>query len=319
MKKNIHIALLGYGHVGKGFYELFNRLRQSNLRIVAIAEREPGKLPPELRHLFQAAEQVVARKDIDIIVEATNTSSEAFGLVQTALQRGCRVVSANKKMLARHLQILEPYIAAGDLRYEAAACASLPVFRILETFYFEEPVNSIRGIFNGTCNYLLTRMESDPRELAELLPEAQRLGYAEADPTDDIDGHDTVYKLLLLIRSTWGDILKPSDVQRSGIRALRQEDVARARNNNRRLKLVAEARRENGVVEASVGVRETGPDDPLYHVSAENNILQVMGAWSGPQHYTGRGAGSLPTGKAMLQDVLDLAARHSFAPANLQK
>ena len=108
MKKTIQIALLGYGHVGKGFYELFNRLRQSNLRIAAIAERTPDKLPPELRHLFQTAEQVVARKDIDIIVEATNTSTEAFGLVQTALQRGCRVVRANKNMLARHMQILEP-------------------------------------------------------------------------------------------------------------------------------------------------------------------------------------------------------------------
>jgi homoserine dehydrogenase len=316
MNTTLNIALLGFGHVGKGFFELQGRLKHSPFRIAAIAERNPEKLPPPLRHLFLDSHKAVQRRDIDIVVEATNAPQEAFDLVKTALNRGARVVSANKKMLARHLPELEPYIHSGRLKYEAAACASIPVFRILETFYFEEPVVKIRGILNGTCNYLLTQMEATRQPIADLISEAQALGYAEADPTDDVDAWDTLYKLILLVRSTWGLQLSPEQVERSGILGIRPADVAAAAARGERLKLIAEADMTDGKLRASVGVRSVTADDPLYHVSAENNILQVFGAWSGPQHYTGRGAGSLPTGKALLQDVLDLSSGSSFRSAN---
>lgn len=317
MKKIKNISLLGFGNVGRGFYEIFSSLENSEFQVIAIAERHPEKLPAELRHLFRHSADLVSDRDSDLIVEATNTSEEAFQLVITALQASKTVVSANKKMLAHNLAELHPFIKAGRLKFEAAACASIPVFRILNGFYSHEPVSKIRGIFNGTCNYLLSRLENEESELPALIADAQALGFAEADPTDDIDGHDTLYKLILLAYQTWGIILKPSDIDLNGIRQITRRQVIAASAAGKRLKLVAEADFSKEQLIATVAVHEVDSNDPLYHISAENNLFQIFGQWSGPQFYAGKGAGALPTGKAMLQDVLDYGTKsntlHKFS------
>lgn len=306
MTQTKNIAIIGYGNVGRGFYELYNKITDPGFRISAIAERHPEKLPGELRSLFRLASEVVHDPDIDLVVEVTNNADEAFTLVEEALREGKKVVSANKKMLARNLKTLEPFIRQGRLRFEAAACASIPVFRIIDSFYSQEPLTRIRGIFNGTCNYLLTRMEGEGRALPELIADAQALGFAEADPTDDVEGHDTLYKLILLAYSAWGQVLSPAQIQRGGISGVEPEDVLAAKAKGQRLKLVADATWDGRHLHARVGVEAVTPEDPIFATTAENNILQVFGEWSGPQHYVGRGAGSWPTGKAVLQDVTDL-------------
>ena len=228
MTQTKNIAIIGYGNVGRGFYELYNKLSDPGFRVSAIAERHPEKLPGELRSLFRLAAEVVHDPDIDLVVEVTNNADEAFTLVEEALREGKKVVSANKKMLARNLKTLEPFIRQGRLRFEAAACASIPVFRIIDGFYSQEPLTRIRGVFNGTCNYLLSRMAGEGRALPELIADAQALGFAEADPTDDVEGHDTLYKLILLAYSAWGQVLSPATVQRGGISGVKPADVKAA-------------------------------------------------------------------------------------------
>lgn len=306
MTKSKNIAIIGYGNVGRGVYELYHKLNNPGFRVTAIAERHPEKLPDELKPLFRLASEVVIDPDIDLVVEVTNSAEEAFSLVEEALREGKQVVSANKKMLATNLKTLEPFIQQGRLHYEAAACASIPVFRIIRDFYHQEPLTCIRGIFNGTCNYLLTRMESEGLALPELIADAQALGFAEADPTDDVEGHDTLYKLILLAYSAWGQVLSPGQIYREGISGVSLEQVQAAKASGRRLKLVADAAWDGTKLQARVGVEAVDTNDPLYATGAEYNILQVFGEWSGPQHYVGKGAGAWPTAKAVLQDIADV-------------
>lgn len=306
MKKKINIAILGFGTVGSALYELIQKLPESNITVSAIGERSPYKLPADLQYLFSEPEEIIINPKIDLVVELTSSNEEAYTLVNLALQQGKTVVSANKKMLATHLKQLRIPQYKNKLWYEAAACGSIPIFRIVQQYYNAEPISKIRGVFNGTSNYILSEMETVGLSFAEALQQAQRKGFAEANPSDDIDGFDTFYKLQLLCYEIWGPKSFTASYSIKGIRSITRDDIEKAKKDGKKIKLLAQAQWTEQGIEVTVTPTWVSKPDSAYNCSAENNVVEITGAWSGVQYYAGKGAGGLPTAKAVLQDITDV-------------
>jgi homoserine dehydrogenase len=246
--------------------------------------------------------------EVDCVVEMTNDADEAFLIARTALENGKHVVSANKKMLAHHLTALLEAAAKGGatLRFEAAVAASIPILRILETHFRQEEILSLSGILNGTSNYILTKM-NEGGTYEEALAEAQRLGFAETDPTMDVDGFDAAFKLALLSWQAYGILPVIEEMEITGIRSLRPKDMRLARERGERARLVAETRLEEGSLRAKVAPQFVSKEHPLYAINNEFNAIALEGAFAGQQIYIGRGAGADATGSAVLADVAYIA------------
>jgi homoserine dehydrogenase len=247
----------------------------------------------------------LAKSDIHIIVEATNDVDAAWHIVKEGLLRKIPVVTANKKLLANKLEdILRLRITTGTpIYYESAAAASIPIFQTIDRYYNFEKLHELSGIVNGTTNYILSNMAERNIEFATVLLEAQEKGYAESNPSSDIDGWDATYKAVLLTAHAFGDILQPADIVRYGIRFITSADVAYAKQLGKKIRLVFKAQKV--FEQTSVVVLPTLVDEnsAFYHVSDAYNAILVQLADSGEQLLTGKGAGSLPTGATILKDV----------------
>ena len=262
--KPVRIGLLGCGTVGTGVVKLLRangaameRRLGAPLELAAIADRRPGLdvalgLDPNLFTTDGAA--LVARPDLDIIVELFGGEEPARTLILKALANGKDVVTANKAMLAAHgEEIFRAADKAGRaVGFEASVGGGIPIIRTLREALAGDRQRAVYGIVNGTCNYILTTMTERGAEFAEVLDEAQRSGLAEADPTLDIDGHDAAHKLCLLVALAFGVMIKPAQVYTEGIRAITQQDIAYARELGFTIKLLAIAKDEDGGIEARV-------------------------------------------------------------------
>jgi homoserine dehydrogenase len=259
------------------------------------------------------ADDILDDHEINVVIETINGSDDAFYIVSEALRRGKAVISANKKMVAGHFaELLAIQDETGmPLLYEGAACGGIPIVRTLEEHFGSEPLESVSGIFNGTSNYILSNMFRNGSSLDAALLDAQRLGFAELDPSSDIDGDDAKYKLILLAAHSLGILARPESVLSLGIRHLRKADIAYARALDCKIKLTPVSRRvgENKLV-LYVLPSLIHEDHFLYHVENEYNGVEIQGTYSGIQHLRGRGAGSLPTGSALLSDLN--ALRHGY-------
>ena len=307
-KPHLRIGLIGFGCVGQGFYDILQQQPGLGLSIARIAVKTPDKARPLPADRFEfAADALLADLTLDVLVEVIDDPAEAFRLVSDALRQGRRVVTANKATLARHLPALVALERefGGTLLYEAAVCGSIPVIRTLDGYFGHEPLRAVSGIFNGSSNYVLTRMAEEGSNYGPALAEAQAQGFAETDPSLDMGAFDPRSKAVILAAHAYGVFLNPDEVLNLGIEGITAADIAYAAAQGQKIKVVARvARLPNGHVTALVTPQFVGPGSPLYAVEHEFNGVVVDAEYAGPQFLRGRGAGGHPTGSAVLADVL---------------
>ena len=325
-KQPLRIGLIGFGCVGQGFYDIIQQQPELGLAVARIAVKNPTKSRPlPADHFTYHADELLADTTLDVLVEVIDDAAEAFRLVSAALRQGRRVATANKAMLARHLPELVQLEQAhgGALLYEAAVCGSIPVIRTLDSYFSHEPLRAVRGIFNGSSNYVLTRMSEEGSDYGPALAEAQALGFAETDPSLDMGAFDPRSKAAILAAHAYGVFLEADEVLNLGIEGIRAADIAYAAARGQKIKVVASVQRlPNGRVAALVTPQLLGPESPLFTVEREFNGVLIDAEYAGPQFLRGRGAGGHPTGSAVLADVLALRrglrygyARRATAPA----
>ncbi|MFZ6000087.1 MAG: homoserine dehydrogenase, partial [Bacteroidota bacterium] len=259
-------------------------------------------------------EDILNDSDIDVVVELIDDANAAFEIVKTALQNGKAVVTANKKMVAEHLQELYDLQKKHQkpLLYEAAVCGAIPIIRNLEEYYDNDLISSIEGIFNGSTNYILTKVFEEKKSYADALQKAQELGFAESDPSLDVKGFDAKYKLVIAIAHTFGVFVKPEDVVNIGIDQISDIDLKFARENDYTIKLVVRAFKRNGKVFGFVAPQFIENQNLLSTVRNEYNAVIVEGAFSEKQLFIGKGAGSYPTGSAVLSDISALTYDYAY-------
>jgi homoserine dehydrogenase len=314
MKTPVNIGLFGFGVVGQGFYNLLKAQQPKGLQILKIAVKDPLKK----RNLSSSnfvfnEEELLFNPNLDLIVEVTNDPEAAYRIVKYGLQKGIPVVSASKKMLAGRLEELVRLSKQTGtlLLYEASVAAAIPVIQTLENYFDSEAPTRLRGIINGTTNYILSLMKLEGLSFEDALKLAQNEGFAESDPSSDVDGWDAAFKLSILNLHAFGVILDPLDITRFGIRNISSEDVEIAKKKNAEIKLLAVSIPTNNGLASWVLPSEVNNADPISAVKFENNAIELDFPFNGNVFASGKGAGSFPTGSAVLKDVIQ-AARNSL-------
>lgn len=314
--RRINIGLLGCGTVGRGFVDLLARERERirgrdgvDIAVRRILVRDAGKSRPGINPALVSTSAIDILDDgCDIIVELVGGIHSAGAFVRRALASGRHVVTANKALLAGAGRELFATAARNHVRigFEASVCGGIPIIRALRHGLAGDRIESISGILNGTCNYILTRMEQDDLEFADALRLAQERGFAEADPSLDVGGHDAEQKLRILGELAFGPQVVRTRVH--GIADVTRAEVEQARARRCVVRHVATARRAAGGIEMRVERRELPEFHPLAAVRDENNAVVVRGRAVGEMMFQGKGAGSLPTAAAVLSDVIEIAS-----------
>ncbi len=324
--RKLKVGLLGCGTVGRGFVELLARndalIRQRtgvSLSISKILVRDLGKERPGVDPaLLTTRPERVLNNGCDLVVELVGGIDPAREFVQHALRRGKHVVTANKALLASHGFSLMKAAEAQKVRleFEGSVCGGIPIIRALRSGLAGNQIQNISGILNGTCNYILTRMTEDRVEFADALREAQAKGFAEADPTLDIDGHDAAQKLKILAELAHNTRLDSDAVEVEGIRNITPGDIRAAHELGCVVKHLATTEARDGKVSLNVAPVFLPASHALAGVREENNAVLVRGDAVGDMLFSGKGAGSLPSASAVLSDVLDIACNAGAFPAN---
>lgn len=309
MSKKLTIGLFGFGVVGQGLYDIIST-KDLNIEIKKIAIKDPGKSRSLPDYLFTTdAGDILNDPEINTVIELINDADAAFNIATTALKSGKNVVSANKKMIAEHLddlvELQEKY--GTSLLYEGAVCGSIPIIRNLEEYYDNELLHSISGIFNGSSNYILSKIANEGLEYSEALIQAQDLGFAEKDPLLDVGGYDAKFKLLIAAAHAYGVFVRPEEVLNIGIQNFSSADLQFAEEHKLKIKLVPTAKKLNEQELALyVTPRLVPASDFLYNVENEYNAVSVKAAFADQQLFYGKGAGGHPTGSAVLSDIAAL-------------
>lgn len=318
----VNVGLLGCGTVGSAVVRLLRANgdeierrtgAQLRLRRVAVANVERSRgVAFEPGVLTGDAPAVVAHHDINVIVEVMGGLEPARTLLLDAIEHGKHVVTANKQLIARHgPELFAAAARAGvDLRLEASVGAGVPVIQMLKESLAANRVAEVTGILNGTTNYVLTRMAEDGSEFGDALADAQRRGFAEADPTDDVEGHDAAAKLAILATIAFHTPVHADSVYREGISRVSAQDIRYAAELGYVLKLLAIAREHGGRVEAHVHPAFIPHAHPLAAIRNELNAVFVRGDQAGEVMIVGRGAGGAPTASAVVADLIDVARNH---------
>lgn len=309
MSKKLKIGLFGFGVVGQGLHDII-RGQNLNLEIVKIAIKNPEKKRSLDAHLFTTDHnEILNNPEINTIVELIDDAEAAFKIVKTALSSGKNVVSANKKMIATHLEELVKLQAENgtSLLYEGAVCGSIPIIRNLEEYYDNELLHGISGIFNGSSNYILSKIFNEGQAYDTALKQAQDLGFAETDPILDVGGYDPKFKLTIATAHAYGLFINPDKILNVGIQNISEADIQYAREKNFKIKLVPTARKiSTKQVVTYVLPKFVKADDFLYNVENEYNGVTVQAAFADKQFFFGKGAGGHPTGAAVLSDIAAL-------------
>ncbi|WP_379091759.1 homoserine dehydrogenase [Pedobacter sp. UC225_65] len=309
MSKKLKIGLFGFGVVGQGLHDII-RGQNLNLEVVKIAIKNPEKKRSLDAHLFTTDHnEILNNPEINTIVELIDDADAAFKIVKTALSSGKNVVSANKKMIATHLEELVKLQAQNgtSLLYEGAVCGSIPIIRNLEEYYDNELLHGISGIFNGSSNYILSKIFNEGLAYDTALKQAQDLGFAETDPILDVGGYDPKFKLTIATAHAYGLFINPDKILNVGIQNISDADIQYAREKNFKIKLVPTARKiSTKQVVTYVLPKFVKADDFLYNVENEYNGVTVQAAFADKQFFFGKGAGGHPTGAAVLSDIAAL-------------
>ena len=338
----VKIALIGCGTVGRGLLEILDQ-KSDHLKdrfdfepkIVAISDLLKGSiLVPdgiEIKKLFALLDEgkrieqyygegntaelinsldMIEQCDAEIIAELTytdiKTGEPATSYIKKALRSGMHVVTSNKGPAALHYHELHKLAEKNDLffRIEGTVMSGTPVFSLFENGLAGNEIREIKGILNGTTNFILTKMELDNMDYAEALKLAQKLGYAEADPTADVEGYDAIAKVVILSNVLLGGDIAPADVRRQGITAITREQVLAAKGQGFRYKLIAQTKKSGGKIEASVSPQQLPLADPLAGIMGAQNALTFDLDLMGKVTIQGAGAGKTETGYSILSDML---------------
>ena len=314
--KQLVIGLFGFGVVGEGLYKVLQQTPSLNARIKKVAIKNPTKKREAPAELFTIDKnELLNDEEINVIVEVIDDADAAFEIVTIALRNGKSVVSASKKMIAEHLpELLELQLqTGGSFLCESAACASIPVIRNLEEYYDNDLLHSIKAIVNGSTNFILTKMFEDKLGFTEALLLAQQLGFAESNPVLDVEGYDAVNKWTILLNHAYGIVTHPSGIVFTGIQNIQLSDATIAREKSYEIKLVAQAKKlQNGKVAAFVLPQFVQQDDHLAFVKNEYNGVVIESGFADKQFFYGKGAGSLPTGSAVLSDIAALRYGYKY-------
>ena len=316
--KDIKIGLAGFGTVGRGTWELLEKNKKKieksskiKISIVAIADPDKSKFKnidiPSLCHLHADAFELLKDESIDIVIELIGGETIAKEFVISAIRERKMVVTANKALLAKYGEQI--FGEAGKIGvavfYEAAIAGGIPIVKVLKEGLAANEILWISGIINGTTNYILSEMDKRDLGFDEALNEAKLHGYAEQDPTLDIDGHDSAHKISLLASLAFGTSFDFSEIPVRGIRGIKERDVQFAKKFGYQIKLLAFAKLEKSLVEVSVeptlipvGLLMANVDGPMNAVSVEGNFV-------GHTLYYGQGAGSHPTASAVVADIIE--------------
>jgi homoserine dehydrogenase len=328
----LHIGLLGCGTIGSGVFHLIRKNaagladaagREMVLARILVKElEEPRPFPVDRTRMTTDQSEVLDDEEIDIYIELMGGIDPALSYALKVLGRGKPLVTANKELIARHGRELMEAAAAGGtvIRFEAAVGGGIPLIRPMEESLGGDNVEKIMGIVNGTTNYVLTRMSAEGITYEKALSEAQKLGYAEADPTADVSAGDAASKMAILCSIAFKAGFTADQVYREGIQKVSPDDIENARELGYAVKLLAIAERDGGGVSARVHPTMVPLDHPLASITGNFNAIFVMGESVGDLMFYGQGAGSLPTATAILGDVVDIsrnpgkqaAARRSY-------
>ncbi len=312
--RTVHIGLLGFGHVGSA---LASALQQNGavfarrtgvvpaLTQVAVKHLEkPRQVALEPGLLTADAWAVVRNPRVEIVVEAIGGITPAGAYVEEALRRGKSVVTANKQLVCARATELELLAARVNriFAYEASVGGAVPLIRLLKESLLGDRVTSLLAIINGTANYILTQME-EGIPFSDAQAAAQKLGLAEPDPSDDVDGHDAAAKLAIIASLAFDAYIRPDQIPYQGIREVTTEMIRHARDGNAVIRLVATARRRADRIAAGVFPAQVPMSHPLAQVKHEWNGVLLQTDLAGDLFVTGRGAGGLPTASAILADL----------------
>jgi homoserine dehydrogenase len=314
MSKKLNIGLVGFGCVGSGLYQVLNKSKLIDATITRIVVQDKNKERSiSTEHFSYDVNDILNDENINVVIELINDSDAAYEIVKSALSSGKNVVTANKKLLAERLDELTKLATENNvsLLYEGAVAGSIPIIRNLEEYYNNDSLTSIEGIVNGTTNYILTK-SNEGIGYQEALKDAQKLGFAELDPKLDVDGYDSKFKLVLLIKHAFGVSVKPNQVQNIGIKAITPYEVAYAKEKGYRLKLFSRAEKVGDSIVGFVAPHFIKESHFAYNVDNEFNAVVVEALFSDKQLFIGKGAGSYPTASAVLSDVSALKFDYQY-------
>jgi homoserine dehydrogenase len=320
---HLGVGVIGCGTVGGGVVKLLTEEKEHLLRKtgVAITLRKAADLDPAKRAstglsdalLTADASVVLGDPDIGVVVEVIGGVKPAQALIEAALTAGKHVVTANKELIAKKGPELFALARKHNvtLHFEASSCGGIPVINAFGQSLAANRFEKILGIVNGTTNFILTKMYREGADFADVLAEAQRLGYAEADPTADVDGHDAAYKLAILASMAFDSHFDYREIHTEGIRGVTAGDIAIAKTYGFVIKLLAIGVAHDDRVELRVHPVMVPKDHPLAAVNDSFNAVFARGNFVGDVMFYGRGAGQLPTASAIVGDIIDLAMHQS--------
>lgn len=315
-RNKISIGLFGFGTVGQSLFIVVKQARNAHAEIRRIAVRDKSKpraveADPDL--FTENPDTILNDPDIGLIVEVIDDAEAAWKIVSESLRKGKAVVSGNKAMIARHLpELMELQRETGTaLLYDASSCGSIPVIRNLEEYYDNDLLLEVKGILNGSSNYILSRVFDHGEEYDAALKRAQELGFAESDLSNDIEGRDSLYKLIIITMHALGVYVSPQSVFTYGISTIHESDIRYAREKGYKIKLVAQVVK---VAEEKftmfVMPEFVDKSKYIYSVDDEYNGVVIRGECYDRQFMFGKGAGGLPTASSILSDIM--ARRHNY-------
>lgn len=314
----VRVGIIGFGTVGRGTADIISSHadlieQRSGVRLVVTAvcrrsRMHPGDIPAGAR-LIPEWKKLLRDEEVDVIVETMGGTDQSLQLIRAALEQGKPVVTANKNLLAEHGDELFALAASRNLPigFEASVAGGIPILRVIHESTAGDRLRAVHGILNGTANYILTQMETRGIEFAEALAEAQKAGYAEADPTFDVDGLDARDKLSILARMAFGGKLQVASIPTYGIRQIRAIDIHSAHGLDSTIRLVGSAEQTDAGLEVSVRPWLVDRRSMLAKVEGVNNAVFLVGDNIGTQMFYGRGAGGGATGSAVVSDLIEIA------------
>ena len=325
-EKPIYVGIIGFGNVGSGTYQTLldnqaaiDRKVGRPIRVKQIADVDWSRprplgmsVPKEVQTTDALA--LINDPDISIVVESIGGVKPSLDFVLAALRAGKNVVTSNKELIARHGKELFDAAAERslDLAFEGSVGGGIPIIRPLKSCLAANRIDRIMGIVNGTTNFILTKMTTEKAEFADALAEAQRLGYAEPNPTNDVEGFDASFKLAILASIAFETRVRVESIYREGITSLAARDMEYARQLGYVIKLLAIGAQVNGGLELRVHPTLLPAAHPLASVSGPFNAIFVTGSSVGEVMFYGQGAGALPTGSALVGDIIDVARNIRF-------
>ncbi len=305
-KNKLTIGLFGFGTVGQGLYEVLNRVALPHVSIKTVCVHNLGKPRKYDLNFTDKPADILDDPEINLVVELIDDAQASYRIVKQALQQGIPVVSGNKKMLAAHLpemiELQKRHNVA--LLYDASACGSIPVIRNLEEYYDNDLLVSVKGILNGSSNFILSKIFNEDMTYHDALKLAQDMGFAESDPSLDIDGWDSLFKLIIITVHAFGVWVDHDKIFNYGISSMNEHDIRFALEKKRRYKLVAHVEKvQDNKLIMWVVPQLLSKDKYIYSVEDEFNGVVIKGLFYYKQFMFGRGAGGHPTGSAVLSDI----------------